>query len=375
MLALGCVQNDSEDHKQGTKKKTSFQMRRSIRTFHKLLIQWKTHKMISPRRQGTRGLYPTLSVKERVLFYSSVASGRKQCKVANHGEESGGPMSYSQRRTRAWKPTALCIEVVPGGPSSSTSSLDVRIDGLQDTEISDDMTPPSLDDQKKVESRAGHEQPRGQVRITTGVHTISSANITREALDTFSHSPLDAPLRLRRWHILPQEAGGPDMVELTRAMKDDAAAQEDVPEMLGVLLDKTIERNDRLGHVSELTEFESATCNLSASAYLKRIMNYSGCSECCAVVGLLYLQRLKQRVQTLRLTSNNLQRLLLTSVMVAAKFLDDMYYSNKHWAQIGGLSLKDVNSLEMIFLFRLNFDLQMTRETYEEYVAHLLLIS
>jgi excinuclease UvrABC ATPase subunit len=165
------------------------------------------------------------------------------------------------------------------------------------------------------------------------------------------------------------------MVELTRAMKDDAAAQEDVPEMLGVLLDKTIERNDRLGHVSELTEFESATCNLSASAYLKRIMNYSGCSECCAVVGLLYLQRLKQRVQTLRLTSNNLQRLLLTSVMVAAKFLDDMYYSNKHWAQIGGLSLKDVNSLEMIFLFRLNFDLQMTRETYEEYVAHLLLIS
>ena len=165
------------------------------------------------------------------------------------------------------------------------------------------------------------------------------------------------------------------MVELTRAMKDDAAAQEGVPEILGMLLDKTIQRNDCLGHVCELTEFESATCRyLSASAYLKRIMNYSCCSECCAVVGLLYLQRLKQRVQTLRLTSNNLQRLLLTSVMVAAKFLDDMYFSNKHWAQIGGLSLKEVNALEMIFLFRLNFDLQMTRETYEEYVAQLLLI-
>lgn len=338
-------------------------------------------EMTSPRSPGPRGLYPTLSVKERALFYSSVASGRKQCKVANHGEESGGPMSYSQRRTRAWKPTALCIEVVPGGPSSSTSSLDVRIDGLQEyTEISDDIMPPNLDDQEKVESRARHdaadEQPRGQARITSGVHTISFANITREALDeTFSPSPLDAPLSLRRWHILPQEAGGPDMVELTRAMKDDAAAQEDVPEILGMLLDKTIERNDRFGHVCELTEFESATCNLSASAYLKRIINYSGCSECCAVVGLLYLQRLKQRVQTLRLTSNNLQRLLLTSVMVAAKFLDDMYYSNKHWAQIGGLSLKEVNALEMIFLFRLNFDLQMTRETYEKYVAQLLLIS
>jgi hypothetical protein len=228
---------------------------------------------------------------------------------------------------------------------------------------------PDTVNERKSFVDAPNEQPRGQARITSGVHTISSANITRDALDTCSHSPLDAPLSLPRWHILPQEAGGPDMVELTRAMKDDAAAQEDVPEILGVLLDKTIERNNSLGHVCELTEFESATCHLSASAYLKRIMNYSGCSECCAVAGLMYLQRLKQSVQTLRLTSNNLQPLLLTSVMVAAKFLDDMYYSNKHWAQIGGLSLKGVNALEIIFLFRLNFDLQMTRETYEEYCS------
>ena len=313
-------------------------------------------------RASTSPRSPTLSVKERVLFYSSVAiveNGRKQYTVPNDVEESRCPMSYSQWRIRAWKPTASsCIEVVPGGPSSSTSCSDVRIDGLQEYTEIDDIVPAQLDEQEKVESRVGHdaadEQPRGQAGITSGDHTIRSANNTREALDTFSHSALS----LRLWHILPQEAGGQDMVELTRAMKDDAASQEGVPEILGMLLDKTIQRNDCLGHVCELTEFESATCRyLSASAYLKRIMNYSCCSECCAVVGLLYLQRLKQRVQTLRLTSNNLQRLLLTSVMVAAKFLDDMYFSNKHWAQIGGLSLKEVNALEMIFLFRLNFDL------------------
>lgn len=96
-------------------------------------------------------------------------------------------------------------------------------------------------------------------------------------------------------------------------------------------------------------------------------MKYGGCSDCCVVVGLLYLQRLKQRVITLRLTSNNMQRLLLTSVMVASKFLDDEYHSNKHWALIGGLSLQELNMLELRMLFHMSFHLQVTRKEYDQY--------
>jgi len=151
-------------------------------------------------------------------------------------------------------------------------------------------------------------------------------------------------------------------------MMQDAASQEKVVGLLGTLLDKTIECNDRRScQPGKLPEFEAGRCHLSASAYLKRIMKYGGCSDCCVVVGLLYLQRLKQRVSTLRLTSNNMQRLLLTSVMVASKFLDDEYNSNKHWAQIGGLSLQELNMLEIRMLFHMSFRLQVTRKEYEEY--------
>jgi hypothetical protein len=115
-------------------------------------------------------------------------------------------------------------------------------------------------------------------------------------------------------------------------MKEDMAAQEHVEEFLSTLLDKTIERNNRLGRKSELVEFEAGKAfPLTASTYLKHIMKYGDCSPCCVVVGLMYLQRLKQRMPTVCLTSGNMQLLLLMSVMVAAKFLDDLCYSNKHW--------------------------------------------
>ena len=49
-------------------------------------------------------------------------------------------------------------------------------------------------------------------------------------------------------------------------------------------------------------------------------------------------------------------------------FLDDLYYSNKHWAQIGGLNLQELNTLELKLLFQLSFAVGVTREEYQEYL-------
>ena len=86
-------------------------------------------------------------------------------------------------------------------------------------------------------------------------------------------------------------------------------------------------------------------------------------------IGLIYLERLKRRVNSVCLTSNNFQRLFLVAVMTAAKFLDDFYYSNKHWAEVGGIPNKELNYLETEFLFRLSFSLYITREEYDAYTS------
>jgi hypothetical protein len=85
----------------------------------------------------------------------------------------------------------------------------------------------------------------------------------------------------------------------------------------------------------------------------------------------MYLDKLKRTDSSVRLTSNNFQRLLLVSIMTAAKFFEDEYYSNSHWAEIGGLSLSELNDLELEFLFRIAFNLNVKREQYDAFVKQM----
>jgi len=177
----------------------------------------------------------------------------------------------------------------------------------------------------------------------------------------------------------PIEAGGLDMTELMEALKADAAAQECLVEIVGRVLDATVRRNDEKAHTPSLSLplFESdETCPLCPSAYIQRILKYTACSPCNLVVALVYLQRLKDlesdpdtatsSSQRLRLTSNNLQRLLLTSLMLASKFLDEPFVSNKQWALVGDLTTREINALELEMLWSLKFSVNISREEYHD---------
>lgn len=162
------------------------------------------------------------------------------------------------------------------------------------------------------------------------------------------------------------------MMELVQTMKKDAQAQERLVSVFSQMLDETVKRNDSLQRRMNMASFEGTRPAITASAYVRRIVKYGGLSPCCFVVGLIYLERLKRRDHTVCLTSQTFQRLLLVAVMEAAKFLDDFYYSNKHWAEIGGLKTVEINALELEFIFRLGFSLFVSREEYDHYAAQLL---
>ena len=168
---------------------------------------------------------------------------------------------------------------------------------------------------------------------------------------------------------LPIEAGGLSMHQLAAAMKHDAALQERLIETLGRILDNTVTRNDCGCRVySQLSRFESnSRCPMTPSAYLDRIQTFTAASPCNFVVGLIYLQRLRDTdpENTMKLTSFNIQRYLLTAIMLATKNFDDYCVSNKQWALIGDLDLKEMNTLELDMIFALSFSLSVTREEYD----------
>ena len=111
--------------------------------------------------------------------------------------------------------------------------------------------------------------------------------------------------------------------------------------VLSSLLDRVVARNERevvakngqnlLVVPEKMTVFHGLRApSISIEKYLERIFKYSNCSPSCFVVAYSYIDRFIQKQPGIPITSLNVHRLLITTVMVAAKFLDDAYvYTNR----------------------------------------------
>lgn len=96
------------------------------------------------------------------------------------------------------------------------------------------------------------------------------------------------------------------------------------------ILEKSIRRNEKRPSSSlaslqndNITVFDGSKApSMSIRQYMERIFKYASCSTSCLVVAYIYIERFVQGTR-IRLTSLNIHRLLITSVMVAAKFMDN----------------------------------------------------
>lgn len=86
------------------------------------------------------------------------------------------------------------------------------------------------------------------------------------------------------------------------------------------------------------------------------------CSDSCYVIGLVYLMRISEKILV---TEYNIHRLLLISFVLATKIYDDEYFENKYYAKIGGISNKEINSMELEFVELLEFNLFVKEVEFE----------
>lgn len=64
--------------------------------------------------------------------------------------------------------------------------------------------------------------------------------------------------------------------------------------------------------------------------------------------------------------------MVITAVLLAAKFFDDAYYNNAYYAKVGGVLVSEINGLEVDFLFRINFSMHVTPDEFDKYRCELL---
>jgi len=101
-------------------------------------------------------------------------------------------------------------------------------------------------------------------------------------------------------------------------------------------------------------------------AYARRLQADFRCSAECYVICAAYLDRLEDRHPGI-LNPLSCHRLLLCSLMLATKFQDDHHYVNAVYAEIGGLSLQEMNALETRMLVLLDYRLCVAPGAFERY--------
>lgn len=127
------------------------------------------------------------------------------------------------------------------------------------------------------------------------------------------------------------------------------------------------------GQTHRVTRFHAIRApQLSIGDYLSRISTYFQCSHECFVLALIYVDRIVKLHPEFTISLLNIHRLLVTAVMLSAKFFDDVYYSNAYYAKVGGVRPPELNALEAQFLRLIEWKLHVLPQEYDQYRNHVL---
>ena len=105
---------------------------------------------------------------------------------------------------------------------------------------------------------------------------------------------------------------------------------------------------------------------ISLPDYCFRILKYGRISSGVMVCGIVYIDFVVKSGKV-DLTRYVIHRLLLAACVVAAKVVEDRHLSNKNFSLVGGVSLPELNRLEMELCKVLDFKLTVDPNTFKRY--------
>ena len=101
--------------------------------------------------------------------------------------------------------------------------------------------------------------------------------------------------------------------------------------------------------------------NLPLEKFLVRIVKYAEAENNTLIVAYLYIIKFIEKEHFI-LSINNMYRLLLGSVVLAKKVMEDICNQNSYYCEIGGLSLQELNMIELSLFIRINFEVNVKKE-------------
>lgn len=102
---------------------------------------------------------------------------------------------------------------------------------------------------------------------------------------------------------------------------------------------------------------------ISVGDYVQRILSYCKLSEPVAIYAIVLMQRAAENDPDFSINVFNVNRILITAVLISAKAIDGIVYTNKFYQRVAGIAtLKEINRLELILLKVLDYNVFVTAE-------------
>ena len=101
----------------------------------------------------------------------------------------------------------------------------------------------------------------------------------------------------------------------------------------------------------------------------ERILKYSKLDKATFINIFIYIDRV---ANSIRIMENNIYKIIIGAFICALKFCNDEIYTNSVYAKICGISLKEINNIEVSFLNLIDFKLNISMEEYKKYENHLI---
>ena len=151
----------------------------------------------------------------------------------------------------------------------------------------------------------------------------------------------------------------------------------DLIRAISITLNSILETNKKLEDYKEIIRAQSRQVfsaniipSISVKDYLIRIQTYSNIERSTLIISLIYIDRLCNQGKV-TLTYYNIHRILFSAVLISIKYNEDNFYDNKYYAQIAGVKLKELKTLEYNFIKMLNCELYVSKELYDKYQIYL----
>jgi len=125
----------------------------------------------------------------------------------------------------------------------------------------------------------------------------------------------------------------------------------------------------------QLTPFDSVTVPaITLERYIRHVAKRCAVSSSSLVVVLAYIRRIVGDPESeIVVHPRSVHRLFLASIVVSVKFCDDRFHKNSWFAKVGGVSLQELNALELVLLNELQWGTAVSKTEFADCVQQLKL--